>query len=141
MSGLTQRKSAAVSRKTNKDGAEGGTNFDEENEVPREDVEEDDRDSKETRLTLMEEILLLGLKDREVAFFLIGKMLYITYSKLTLSSQNSLIIQNEMCRVVSFFDILFDINSPFCYYGKSPLLVCSIQEKFWAIYYMQKAST
>ena len=28
--------------------------------------EEEDRDSKETRLTLMEEILLLGLKDREV---------------------------------------------------------------------------
>ena len=28
--------------------------------------EEDDHDSKETRLTLMEEVLLLGLKDREV---------------------------------------------------------------------------
>ena len=26
----------------------------------------DDHDSKETRLTLMEEVLLLGLKDREV---------------------------------------------------------------------------
>jgi len=28
--------------------------------------EEDDGDSKETRLTLMEEVLLLGLKDKEV---------------------------------------------------------------------------
>lgn len=28
--------------------------------------EEEDHDSKETRLTLMEEILLLGLKDKEV---------------------------------------------------------------------------
>ena len=28
--------------------------------------DEEERDSKETRLTLMEEILLLGLKDREV---------------------------------------------------------------------------
>ena len=27
--------------------------------------EEEDRDSKETRLTLMEEVLLLGLKDKE----------------------------------------------------------------------------
>lgn len=28
--------------------------------------DEEDHDSKETRLTLMEEVLLLGLKDREV---------------------------------------------------------------------------
>lgn len=28
----------------------------------------DDGDSKETRLTLMEEVLLLGLKDKEVSF-------------------------------------------------------------------------
>jgi Golgi phosphoprotein 3 len=28
-------------------------------------VEEEDRDSKDTRLTLMEEVLLLGLKDKE----------------------------------------------------------------------------
>lgn len=28
--------------------------------------EDDDGDSKETRLTLMEEVLLLGLKDKEV---------------------------------------------------------------------------
>lgn len=30
--------------------------------------DEEEHDSKETRLTLMEEILLLGLKDREVVF-------------------------------------------------------------------------
>lgn len=32
-------------------------------------TELDDCDSKETRLTLMEEVLLLGLKDKEVCFF------------------------------------------------------------------------
>lgn len=31
----------------------------------------DDGDSKETRLTLMEEVLLLGLKDKEVCLFCI----------------------------------------------------------------------
>ena len=37
-----------------------------EQEEPREDDHEvDDGDSKETRLTLMEEVLLLGLKDKE----------------------------------------------------------------------------
>ena len=35
-------------------------------EKNEEDNDEYDADSKETRLTLMEEILLLGLKDREV---------------------------------------------------------------------------
>ena len=33
------------------------------------DDEVDDGDSKETRLTLMEEVLLLGLKDKEVRSF------------------------------------------------------------------------
>lgn len=41
----------------------------EEDEAHRgEEEEEDVGDSKETRLTLMEEVLLLGLKDREVVF-------------------------------------------------------------------------
>lgn len=39
----------------------------EENEnSPDRDEELEDNDSKETRLTLMEEVLLLGLKDKEV---------------------------------------------------------------------------
>ncbi len=38
---------------------------DDDDEKPYEEQEED-HDSKETRLTLMEETLLLGLKDREV---------------------------------------------------------------------------
>ena len=37
----------------------------------------EDHDSKETRLTLMEEVLLLGLKDREVRLDLC--QLYITF--------------------------------------------------------------
>lgn len=40
---------------------------DEENDTGRGDVpEEDEDDSKDIRLTLMEEVLLLGLKDKEV---------------------------------------------------------------------------
>ncbi|KAL4227695.1 Golgi phosphoprotein 3 [Mactra antiquata] len=66
MSGLTQRTSGIVQRrKTGKDSAEGGMNEYDDNSNAQEDVDEDERDSKETRLTLMEEILLLGLKDRE----------------------------------------------------------------------------
>ena len=41
-------------------GAEGGV------DVPDKDYEDDGGDSKSLRLTLMEEVLLLGLKDREV---------------------------------------------------------------------------
>ena len=41
-------------------GAEGGM------DIPDKDYEDDGGDSKSLRLTLMEEVLLLGLKDREV---------------------------------------------------------------------------
>lgn len=58
-SGLTQRRSAAVTNSASE-----GSNNDEEDKLN--DREAEDHDSKETRLTLMEEILLLGLKDREV---------------------------------------------------------------------------
>uniref|UniRef100_A0A3Q3G1X2 Golgi phosphoprotein 3b n=1 Tax=Labrus bergylta TaxID=56723 RepID=A0A3Q3G1X2_9LABR len=63
-SGLVQRRteairSAAADKERESDG--------EEDEVRRGEEEDDDKgDSKETRLTLMEEVLLLGLKDREV---------------------------------------------------------------------------
>ncbi|XP_020507187.1 Golgi phosphoprotein 3 [Labrus bergylta] len=62
-SGLVQRRteairSAAADKERESDG--------EEDEVRRGEEEDDDKgDSKETRLTLMEEVLLLGLKDRE----------------------------------------------------------------------------
>lgn len=72
MSALTQRTSGLVQRRTeairsaaaDKERESGG----EEDESRRGEEEEDDDkgDSKETRLTLMEEVLLLGLKDREV---------------------------------------------------------------------------
>lgn len=67
-SGLVQRRteairSAAADRERESDG--------EEDEARRGDEEEEDKgDSKETRLTLMEEVLLLGLKDREVCVLL-----------------------------------------------------------------------
>ncbi|XP_034458483.1 Golgi phosphoprotein 3-like [Hippoglossus hippoglossus] len=62
-SGLVQRRSEAIrSAAADKDRESGG----EEEEARRGEEEDDDKgDSKETRLTLMEEVLLLGLKDRE----------------------------------------------------------------------------
>ncbi|XP_046900629.1 Golgi phosphoprotein 3 [Hypomesus transpacificus] len=70
MASLTQRSSGLVQRRTeatrnaaaDKDRVPG----EEDEEQRRGEEEEDDQgDSKETRLTLMEEVLLLGLKDRE----------------------------------------------------------------------------
>uniref|UniRef100_A0A8C6WEH1 Golgi phosphoprotein 3 n=1 Tax=Neogobius melanostomus TaxID=47308 RepID=A0A8C6WEH1_9GOBI len=62
-SGLVQRRTEAIrSAAAEKEKDSGG----EEEEARRGgDEEEDKGDSKETRLTLMEEVLLLGLKDRE----------------------------------------------------------------------------
>uniref|UniRef100_A0AAR2JZK2 Golgi phosphoprotein 3 n=1 Tax=Pygocentrus nattereri TaxID=42514 RepID=A0AAR2JZK2_PYGNA len=61
-SGLVQRRGAAAAADREKSSA-GEDEFE-----PRRDEQDDDDggDSKETRLTLMEEVLLLGLKDREV---------------------------------------------------------------------------
>ena len=73
MSTLTQRHTGIVQRKRAKDGAEGGVN-DPNVEKDLDDADEEDRDSKETRLTLMEEILLLGLKDREVYITTLGSI-------------------------------------------------------------------
>lgn len=56
--GLVQR------RNINRESSEGVPKDNVEDKKPEEDVE--DGDSKETRLTLMEEVLLLGLKDKEV---------------------------------------------------------------------------
>ena len=75
MSTLTQRHTGIVQRKKTKEGAEGGAN-DPDVDNNFED-EEEDRDSKETRLTLMEEILLLGLKDREVHILLYNKLFFV----------------------------------------------------------------
>lgn len=58
--GLVQR------RNINRESSEGVPKDNNEDKKQEEDVE--DGDSKETRLTLMEEVLLLGLKDKEVSF-------------------------------------------------------------------------
>jgi len=55
--GLVQRRNVAPPVTT--------TNKSDDEEEKPQYVEEEDHDSKETRLTLMEEVLLLGLKDRE----------------------------------------------------------------------------
>ncbi|XP_061211655.1 Golgi phosphoprotein 3-like isoform X2 [Neopsephotus bourkii] len=71
MTSLTQRSSGLVQRRTEASrsaaadkerGAGGGS----DDEGRRDESGDDEKgDSKETRLTLMEEVLLLGLKDRE----------------------------------------------------------------------------
>ena len=67
-SGLKQRKTAQNYNENKKVYGDDNDNRNEsDKEVDQEvDDEEYDADSKETRLTLMEEVLLLGLKDREV---------------------------------------------------------------------------
>lgn len=76
MTSLTQRSSGLVQRRTeaSRNAADkeraaggGGGSGEEDAQSRRDEQDEDDKgDSKETRLTLMEEVLLLGLKDREV---------------------------------------------------------------------------
>lgn len=76
MTSLTQRSSGLVQRRTeaSRNAADkeraaggGGGNGEDDAQSRRDEQDEDDKgDSKETRLTLMEEVLLLGLKDREV---------------------------------------------------------------------------
>lgn len=72
MTSLTQRSSGLVQRRTEASRSASGPDKDrgsgDEELEPRrgeEQEEEEKGDSKETRLTLMEEVLLLGLKDRE----------------------------------------------------------------------------
>lgn len=71
MTSLTQRSSGLVQRRTeaSRSAADKERSSGQEEDEPRRAEEQDDDDtgdSKETRLTLMEEVLLLGLKDREV---------------------------------------------------------------------------
>lgn len=63
--GLIQR------RNVNRDQSNNSLNKDEQRSIEEpvnkeREAPQDDNDSKETRLTLMEEVLLLGLKDKEV---------------------------------------------------------------------------
>lgn len=76
MTSLTQRSSGLVQRRTeaSRSAADkervaggGGGGGEDDAQSRRDEQDDDDKgDSKETRLTLMEEVLLLGLKDREV---------------------------------------------------------------------------
>lgn len=58
--GLVQRRNVL------KDNNSDGTVKENHDDDKKNDKNYDDGDSKETRLTLMEEVLLLGLKDKEV---------------------------------------------------------------------------
>ena len=69
--GLVQRRNVAQSCVS--------TTSDPDNDNQINDTEEADLDSKETRLTLMEEILLLGLKDREVGIALLPVHIILCY--------------------------------------------------------------
>jgi hypothetical protein len=79
-SGLKQRKVAHESHSVSstKHDSDGGESNRFDKDIDREEESDEyDADSKETRLTLMEEVLLLGLKDREVCLFAnpIGQLL------------------------------------------------------------------
>ncbi|KAM8865592.1 Golgi phosphoprotein 3 [Synchiropus picturatus] len=68
MTSLTQRSSGLVQRRADASRADKQRASEREEDEPRREEEQDADDagdSKETRLTLMEEVLLLGLKDRE----------------------------------------------------------------------------
>lgn len=87
MASLAQRTSTLVQRRTEATRSAAADrereSAAEEDEARRGEEEDDDvGDSKETRLTLMEEVLLLGLKDREVFFFLICKL---SFNRLIIS--------------------------------------------------------
>jgi hypothetical protein len=58
-----------VSRETGEGVSKDSLDSDDKKATER-DEDLEDGDSKETRLTLMEEVLLLGLKDKEVGFFM-----------------------------------------------------------------------
>lgn len=70
--GLVQRKN--IIRENNEGVPKEPHNLDKKEE--REE-EVDDGDSKETRLTLMEEVLLLGLKDKEVRWYVLFRVIFI----------------------------------------------------------------
>ena len=73
-SGLKQRKTVQSLNDNKKvfSGDDGDNRNESSDKELDQEVDEDeyDADSKETRLTLMEEVLLLGLKDREVGFII-----------------------------------------------------------------------
>lgn len=62
--GLVRRVRARDTSDANSSSAHGDDNDNVARDQDEQDLE--DNDSKETRLTLMEEVLLLGLKDKEV---------------------------------------------------------------------------
>lgn len=64
--GLVQRRN--VSRENGEGVAKDTLDSDDKKSAER-DEDLEDGDSKETRLTLMEEVLLLGLKDKEVGYY------------------------------------------------------------------------
>lgn len=64
--GLVQRRN--VSRENGEGVSKDSLDSDDKKSTER-DEDLEDGDSKETRLTLMEEVLLLGLKDKEVGYF------------------------------------------------------------------------
>jgi hypothetical protein len=67
-----------VSRETGEGVSKESLDSDDKKATDR-DEDLEDGDSKETRLTLMEEVLLLGLKDKEVGFFMSKVKLCILY--------------------------------------------------------------
>lgn len=68
--GLVRRNKSRATENGHGEANSSQANSVDENDVIIDDNDFDDTDSKETRLTLMEEVLLLGLKDKEVSHIL-----------------------------------------------------------------------
>lgn len=81
------RTEGLVRRVKNREGAEGAstqngaTEDGNDNQKESEEQDMDDNDAKETRLTLMEEVLLLGLKDKEVSSIILSTLSLIIANK------------------------------------------------------------
>lgn len=68
--GLVRRRTAIENNADNNGSNSSSNNDHNDNFKDAEDDNMEETSDKETRLTLMEEVLLLGLKDKEVSFYL-----------------------------------------------------------------------
>lgn len=80
--GLVRRNKARATENGSSEANSSTANGVDENDVIINDRDDeiDDTDSKETRLTLMEEVLLLGLKDKEVIYCICRMNFYFSFS-------------------------------------------------------------
>lgn len=74
--GLVRRVKRTGDSSSDANNSQQGNSIEENDNNQERDEEMNDNDSKETRLTLMEEVLLLGLKDKEVYYGLLRDFVF-----------------------------------------------------------------